>query len=255
MLFTNMSFIGIDPTAGQRPFAYAALDNDLRLLAIGQGTFEEILAFVAGQRQAMVAVCAPRQPNQGVMARPEVREQLSPPPRPGRWSNFRMAEYLLCQHNIKAPQTRSQAENCPNWMQMSFSLHNRLKGLGYQAYPTSDSHHQSIEVYPHACFATMLEVIPLPKHSLEGRIQRQLALYEHNINVPDPMRLFEEITRHRLLQGILPDNDLHSPGELDALVGAYTAWLTTTKPDQVTLIGDPEEGQIAVPVPELKARY
>ena len=255
MLFTNMSFIGIDPTAGQRPFAYAALDNDRRLLAIGQGSFEDILAFVAGQRQSLVSVCAPRRPNQGVMAHPEVREHLSPSPRPGRWTNFRMAEYLLCQHNITAPQTRSQVEMCPNWMKMGFLLQNRLESLGYQAYPSSDSHHQSLEVYPHACFATMLGLIPLPKNTLEGRIQRQLALYEHNINVPDPMRLFEEITRHRLLQGILPDDDLHSPGELDALVGAYTAWLATTKPDQVTLIGDPEEGQIAVPVSELKARY
>jgi predicted RNase H-like nuclease len=67
--------------------------------------------------------------------------------------------------------------------------------------------------------------------------------------------MFEEITRHRLLQGILPVNDLCSPGELDALVGAYTAWLAATKPDQITLLGDPDEGQIVLPVPELKAHY
>ena len=255
MLFTNISFIGIDPTAGQRPFAYAALDNDLRLLAIGQGAMDEILAFVAGQRQAMVAVCAPRQPNQGIMTRPEVREALSPSPRPGRWNNFRLAEYLLRQHNINVPQTRSREQDCPNWMKMGFLLHSRLEGLGYKTYPTSGNHHQSLEVYPHASFATMLDGLPFPKHSLEGRIQRQLVLYEQDINVPDPMRFFEEITRHRLLHGILPDDDLHSPGELDALVAAYTAWLATMKPDQITLIGDPEEGQITLPIAELKPHY
>ena len=138
---------------------------------------------------------------------------------------------------------------------MGFILHNRSGKLGYEVFPSTDSQHQSIEIYPHACFATLLDVIPLPKHSLEGRIQRQLALYDQNINLPDPMRLFEEITRHRLLQGILPVDELYSPGELDALVGAYTAWLAATKPDQITLLGDPNEGQIALPVHELKARY
>jgi len=74
MLFSNTSFIGIDPTAGQRPFAYAALDHELCLLALGQGDIEEVLAFVAGQRSARVGVCAPRRPNQGLMDQPEVRE-------------------------------------------------------------------------------------------------------------------------------------------------------------------------------------
>lgn len=255
MLFTNMSFIGIDPTAGQRPFSYAALDHECQLLAIGQGSLEDVLAFVAGQHQCHVSVCAPRQPNLGIMARPEVRENLSPPPRPGRWTNFRLVEYLLCQHNITTPQTRAQVDSCPNWMQMGFTLHNRLAKLGYQVYPSPGSQHQSIEIYPHASYTTLLEIAPLPKYSIEGRIQRQLALYEQNINLPDPMRLFEEITRHRLLQGILPLDELYTPGELDALAGAYTAWLAATKPDQITLLGDADEGQIALPVSELKARY
>jgi hypothetical protein len=76
MFFTDTTFVGIDPTAGQRPFSYAALDNDLRLMALGQGDMEEVLAFVAGQRQALVAVCAPRQPNLGLLARQEVRQAL-----------------------------------------------------------------------------------------------------------------------------------------------------------------------------------
>jgi len=43
MLFTQTTFIGIDPTAGQRPFVYAALDSDLRLLALGEGDLDEVL--------------------------------------------------------------------------------------------------------------------------------------------------------------------------------------------------------------------
>lgn len=255
MLFTNSTFIGIDPTAGKKPFAYVALDGNLRLLAIGQGEMDEVLAFVAGQREATVAVCAPRRPNQGVMKNPEVREQLSPQPRPGRWRNFRLAEYIIRQHNIHIPQTASQAEMCPRWMQMGFAVYQRLESLGYQTYPTEDGKHRCLEVYPHASYTVLLGVIPFHKHSLEGRLQRQLVMYESKINVSDPIRLFEEITRHRLLQGILLDDDLCYPGELDAMVAAYTAWLAKTDPEQVTAIGDPVEGQIILPIKELKPRY
>ncbi len=255
MLFTHMNFIGIDPTAGKRPFVYAALDHDLALMALGQGKMEEVLAFVAGQREAVVAVCAPRRPNQGMMESPEIRDSLLPRPRPGRWNNFRVAEYQLRQSNINIPQTCAQAEDCPNWMQMGFRLFKRLDKLGYHEFPAEGAHHQSLEVYPHACYAGLLGLIPLGKHSFEGRIQRQLILNEYKIKVPDPMRLFEEITRHRLLSGILPEDDLYSAEELDAIVAGYTAWKAVNEPENTTSVGIPEEGQIILPIPRLKDHY
>lgn len=254
MLFANMTFIGIDPTAGQRPFSYAALDGDLQMLALGQGSMDDVLAFVAGQRQAFVAVNAPTRPNQGLLADPQVRQNLNPPPRPGRWLDFRIAEYLLRQHNISIPQTPSKEQESPNWMQMGFKLYRRLELLDYQPYNVDGARRQFMEIYPHASFTMLLGVLPFPKHTLEGRIQRQLILYAAKINVPDAMLFFEEITRYRLLNGILPSEDLFTPGELDALVAAYTAWLAANQPDQVCLIGDPREGQIVLPG-ELKPRY
>jgi len=255
IFYTDTTFIGIDPTAGQRPFVYAALNNELRLMALGQGEMNDILAFAAGQRRALVAVCAPRQPNQGVMENSGIRQQFSPPPRPGRWTSFRMAEYQLRQHNISAPRTLAKEEDCPNWMQAGFNLYRRLEGLGYRCFPTDGSDHQTIEVYPHACFTTLLGCHPFPKYTLEGRIQRQLILYEQKVGVPDPMRVFEEITRHRLLKGTLPLDELYSPGELDALVAAYTACLAATAPERVSVMGHAVEGQIYLPAAELKARY
>lgn len=255
MLFTNSTYIGIDPTAGQRPFTYAALDHELDLLALGQGHIDEVLAFVAGQRSAVVAVSGPRRPNQGIMANPQVRDSLSPPPRPGHWDNFRLVEYQLRQCNIIIPQTRSDEKNCPMWMRMSFKLFHRLGGLNYRVFPHEEASRQCLEVYPHACYTALLGNIPFPKQTLEGRIQRQLILYEQKLDVPDPMRLFEEITRHRLLQSLLPLEDLFSPEELDSLVAAYTAWLATNHPEQTSLLGDPAEGQVVVPVEELKAHY
>jgi hypothetical protein len=254
MFFMNSIFIGIDPTAGDKPFIYAALDSDRRLLALGSGSIDDVLAFAAGQKQALAAVCAPQRPNQGVMARAEVRQNLLPPPNPGRWENFRLADYLLRQRNLSIPQTPSDEADCPNWMRNGFAVFHRLEELGYAEYPQENAERQRLEVYPHASYAALLGGLPFHKHTLEGRLQRQLALYEQEMDIPDPMNFFEEITRHRLLKGVLPTEILYTAGELDALVAAYTAWLAASHPDQVTLLGDPQEGQIVLPTLE-RAHY
>jgi hypothetical protein len=255
MFYTNTTYLGIDPTAGGRPFTYVALDHELGLLALGQGNMDDILAFAAGQRSAVVAVCAPRSPNRGLMDRPEVRQNLSPPPRSGRWRNFRVAEYQLRQHNIPIPQTPADREACAGWMRKGFTLFQRLEDLGYLAYPQEDAPRQCFEVYPHACYTALLGRLPFPKHTLEGRLQRQLALHDCKLHIHDAMLVFEEITRHRLLQGILPLEDLYGPEELDAMVAAYTAWIAGTRPAETTRLGDPEEGCLVLPVPELKDKY
>jgi hypothetical protein len=255
MFSSHTTYLGIDPTAGDRPFTYVALDQDRGLLAVSQGDMEEVLAFVAGQRSAIVAVCAPHSPNRGLMDREEVRERLSPPPRPGRWRDFRVVEYQLRQHNIYIPQTAAREGDCPRWMQQGFILFQRLKHLNYRPYPQKEAPRQYLEVYPHACFSVLLDRLPFPKRSLEGRIQRQLILYKYDLDIHDPMYLFEEITRHRLLQGILPIEDLYQVEELDAMVAAYTAWKAGMQPDEVTFLGDSSEGRLVIPVPELKNKY
>ena len=255
MLFNETTFIGIDPTAGKRPMAYAALDRDLHPLALGDGDMDAVMAFLGGQQAAIVAVNAPRQPNQGLMKRPYVRESLAPVPVPGRWEGFRVAEYMLYQRKIRIPRTRASVESCPVWMQVGFEVYRRLGGLGYKPYLTPDAPCQMMEVYPHAAFTVLLNGAPFPKTSLEGRLQRQLLLHNQGLHIPDPMRVFEEITRYRLLQGILPLEDLYSSHELDALVGAFTAWVAATSPEGVTVLGAAEEGQIVLPSAELQAKY
>lgn len=255
MFFTNMTFIGIDPTAGEKPIVYAAVDHELHLLALGQGELDDVLAFAAGQRQAALAVCGPKQPNLGLMKTESVRENLYPPPTPGRWENYRLADFLLRQRNLNIMPTPDDEKQCSNWMRVSFELFRRLREIGYETFPCPETDRCCMEVYPHAAFTALLEVIPFPKNTLEGRIQRQLALYLQDMEIPDPMKIFEEITRHRILKGILPLDDLFSPAELDALVAAYTAWKAASQPDYVTLIGDPEEGQIILPIPVLKNHY
>lgn len=255
MFFTDMTFIGVHPTAGHKPVTYAALDNELRMLALGKGSPEEVLAFLAGQSRTLVAICSPRRPNIGLMQDDNVRNSLHPTPAPGRWRDFRVAEYQLRQHGIRMPGTNVNASDCPNWMQLGFSLFRQLEKMGYTEFLRSDSDRQVMEVYPHACYTVLLERIPLAKDTLEGRIQRQLILYERKVRVSDPMLVFEEITRFKLLHGILPLEDLLVTDELDALVAAYTAWLALTQPQAVTTLGNVDEGEIVLPVADLHTNY
>jgi len=189
------------------------------------------------------------------MGRDEIRAGLKPEPRPGRWEGYRVAEYELRQRNIRTPRTPAQLKNCPGWMQIGFTLYQRLKKLGYQDYPQTEAACQMLEVYPHASFTSLLGLVPFTKNTLEGRLQRQLVLHNQGIDIPDPMRFFEEITRYRILQGVLPLDGLYSPEELDALVAAFTAWVAATSPETVTRLGLPEEGQIVLPVAEIQPKY
>jgi hypothetical protein len=90
---------------------------------------------------------------------------------------------------------------------------------------------------------------------LEGRIQRQLILHNHGLDIPDPMRVFEEITRYRILKGTISLERLYHPPMLDALASAYTAWMAATSPEEISNLGHPEEGEIILPVPQLNPKY
>jgi hypothetical protein len=85
-------------------------------------------------------------------------------------------------------------------------------------------------------FATFLQKKLLSRRTLEGRIQRALILYDQGMQIKDPMEFFEEITRYKLIQGILPLETLYTAKELDALVAGYVAWLTVRRPGQVEIL-------------------
>ncbi len=255
MLFNNTVFIGIDPTAGERPITYAVLDQDLRLLALSQGDINDVLAFAGGQETAFVGINSPRRPNQKLMQQEEIRQELSPIPTPGRWTSFRVAEYRLFQHNIRIPRTCAKTEACPGWMQTGFKIYRRLEKFGYREYPQEEASLQVLEVYPHAAYTVLLGILPFKKKTLMGRLQRQVLLHSKSVEVPDAMRIFEEITRYRILQGILPLDRLYSPEELDALIAAYTAWTAAIKPEQITQVGDSREGEIVLPTASLETKY
>ena len=253
MLFDTHIFVGVDPSGGRKPFTYAAFDAQGRLLTLADGVMDDVLAYLGGQQEALVAVNAPQRPNSGLVR--ETRQSLPLLHQSGRAQDMRLAEHSLRERGINVAATPARREYCSAWVQDGFDFYRRMAELGYQRHAEGKLARIFRETHPQACFAVLLGQLPLSRSSLEGRLQRQLILYEQGLRIRDPMDFFEELTRHKLLKGHLPLDLLYTPEQLDALAAAHTAWLAGTKPFETSLIGDPEEGQITLPASELKSKY
>ncbi|GAB4419808.1 MAG: hypothetical protein Kow002_07740 [Anaerolineales bacterium] len=254
MLFTDSLFIGIDPASSRKDFTYAALDRQLNLVALSDADMDDMTAFLGGQQWALAAVSAPASLNNGALKRKLTQSNLTP----GqllRGTDMRLAEYDLRARGIAVTGTPAHAENGPSWMRTGFRLYEKLSKMGFKPFGADEASHQWLETQPHACFCVMLEMIPFPKSTLEGRLQRQLALHEARLGIKDPMLFFEELTRFKLMKGLLPLEMLYTPEQLDALVAAYTAWMAANHPEDVVRVGDKREGQVVLPVRELKGKY
>lgn len=252
MTFSPKFYLGVDPTAGRTPYTWAVLDVDCQLYALAGGELDEVLALADGQVSMLVAINAPPRPNQGL-----VREKLAAVQASShlRGADMRMAEHLLRERGISVPPTPSRPEICAAWIQMGFDLHRKLDESGFPLYPGGNASCQRLETNPHAVFSILLGQVPLPKPTLEGRLQRQLALHGQGAGISDPMDFFEEITRHKLLRGALPMEFIYTAEELDALAAAFTAWSVVNRPDETTIVGEKREGEIYLPLGELKEKY
>ena len=226
-------YIGVDVATDARrtnkTFTFLSLDQGLKLVAQGEGDLEDVVAYVGSQSQAMVAVNAPRRPNLSLVQGEGTPGDTGSPLDEGGTRNCRVAEYQLRQHHIHVLSTSSRRETCPTWVRAGFKLFALLDKLGFSAYPTPSGPRCSLEVSAHAVFCTLLGQAPFPPESVEGRLQRQLVLKEQGLKIKDPMYFFEEVTSFKLLQGILPLDEIYSAWELDALAAAYTAWQVTNR--------------------------
>ena len=254
MFFTDSVYVGVDPTSGRKDFAYAALDGDLNLVALADADLDDMAAFLGGQQSATVAVNAPSHVNMGLVKKKLEKSSLTRG-HAFRGVDMRLVEHELRAHGISVAGTPSREEICPAWMQAGFALYRRLSKMGFKPFGTDGAARQWLETHPYACFCVLLEQIPFPKPTLEGRLQRQLKLYDKGLRITDPMGFFEEITRFKLMRGILPLDVLYSPDQLDVLVAACTAWLAVNRSEEVIAIGDKNEGQMILPAGELKEKY
>ncbi len=248
-------FIGVDPSGGRKPFTYAAIDLNGKLVALDGGEIEDVLAFVSKPQNVVTAINAAPRPSLGLVRREDVRQSLPPLHISGRSLDMRLAEHKLRQRGINVSMTPARKELCSNWVQSGFEFYARIEALGFRPFPNLDVASQWLETNPHASFCALLGQSPLPRTTLEGRLQRQLALYEQGLSIRDPMDFFEELTRHKLLRGSLPLEQVYTPEELDAIAAAYTAFVAGRHPEKILIIGDAVEGQVVLPVTQLKEKY
>ncbi|MGE5373894.1 MAG: hypothetical protein ACM3XO_02475 [Bacteroidota bacterium] len=105
---------------------------------------------------------------------------------------------------------------------------------GFQPYSTKEGTRLWAESDAEECYLSFQPLL-LSRRSLEGRLQRAVILYEEGLQISDPMDFFEEITRHKLLQGVLPTGNIYSFRELDALIMAYLSWMAGSPSEKVVL--------------------
>jgi hypothetical protein len=247
-------YVGVEilktPGRLRRAFIYAALDATRELIAIGHGDRNEVLAYLGGQQRALVAINAPRRVNTGVVNQSAPVQQELPMEKPARRINARLCEYQLRQKGFTIDTTPDKAKNCPRWAQRGMDLFRRLSAFGYQPLTgRAEGPRHTLETQPDAVFWRLLgQKQPLPV-SLEGRLQRQLILYDAGLPLADAMDFFLEITRYKLIQGELPDQNIHSFEELNALAAALIAWQAAHDSENLEFLGDVDEGQIVLPLP------
>jgi hypothetical protein len=230
MSSSSTTCIGIDLTTGRRPFVCVALDNERNLFALLEGGLDDALDWLDDFPDALVAGNAPS--------------------RLARDVGGRAAERDLLARGISVPKTPHRENLCPSRTRLGLSFYQHLEKKGFRSHPSDRADRLWLETNSHAVFCALIGHAPLPRRTLEGRLQRQLVLYEQDLNIADPMDFFEEITRHRLLAGQLPMEQLSTSSHLDALAAAYVAWLAVNRPAETTRLGTSGDGFIVLPVGE-----
>src|SRR5512140_753664 len=239
------TYIGIEPGDGHGSYLLAALDENLGILALSRGSLDSALAYAAGQPQAVVAVSGPIRPGIGRLGGEDVRAALNPPPKTGEWLEGRVVEYLLASRGAPVLPAPLPGKRAPAAARRAMELGQELGKLGFGSQEQPQM--ELIEAQAEACFWAWLGMAPFAAGTLEGRIQRQLVLHAQKLPLPDPMDFFEEVTRYKLLSGVLPDKNIYAQAELDALAAARMAWLAAKHAEQVERVGDAEEGWIFIP--------
>jgi hypothetical protein len=239
-------FIGVSPLIPHLSYNMVVLDGGLHVLEKSEGELEEIITFILTKEEATVALNFPRQLNQGMAKTIQVKH-IGPGRPSTRAQNMRLCESVLHKLGIRGVLTPAELEHCPLWMRQGFVFYERLEEAGFACFSAEDAARHYLETQVEGVFRAILGQPLLNQRSLEGRIQRQLVLFERGLRIADPMDFFEEITRHRLIQGSLPLQKLYSLPELDAMAAAYMGWYAVNHSQQLSQVGDPLEGTLILP--------
>lgn len=237
-----MNFIGID--VHKNMITVASIDELLNVQFVQNMSIQECISYISVNEVKVIAIDAPLELNKGFMNDEEYRKNLNPKLM-GHY-NKKVSEYELSRRGINpfaTPGDMNEITGWKTWMKTGFELFERLQVLGFKEVHSgglrSEIDKNIVEVFPHACFSTLLECLPLKKDSDEGIEQRKNILNKLGFN-----------NIEELLKGI---NKHGKTDKLDAIVAAYTSLMVYNR--QATFVGDIKEGQIALPVEELKEKY
>ena len=152
-------------------------------------------------------------------------------------------EALLCLNDYESVWV---AINMPTRTQDAYNdFKKKLSQSGFRSYSNKNDPKQFLVTNAQDCYHALSGHKLFPARGLEGRLQRSAILYEQGLQISDPIDVFEEITRYKLIQAILPLENIYSARELDALVAAYLSWIAVNRPGQIVL-----KGEFAVPAQE-----
>jgi hypothetical protein len=152
-----------------------------------------------------------------------------------KWDN---SEVLSCLQNYENCVLVVNMPSTKQGQVLYAALKEELVQAGFKPFSQKSHPRQWIETDAQDCFQALSGHKLLPHRLLEGRLQRSAILYEQGLQITDPVDLFEEITRYKLIQGILPLDKLPAARQLDALVAAFLAWMTVNRPGQILPKGE-----------------
>jgi hypothetical protein len=160
-------------------------------------------------------------------------------------ANWAIAEALSCLKEYNNIWLCINLHSLQHEQELYTEFKKKIGQAGFKPRSKKGNTKQWLETNAQDCFHALIGQNPLHRRTLEGRLQRSAILYEQGLQIRDPVEIFEEITRYKLVQGILPLEDIYSSKELDALVAAYVAWLVANSPGQTAV-----QGELVLPVPE-----
>lgn len=246
-------FAGVDFSAGRRGPVVALLTARLDVHSLQRQTPDEAVRELTSHSGIAVAIGSPLRP-----WRDEAPEEISigETPLADRHKRIRPADAELARRGIPVRRTPILESTAPAAVRIGFAMARELTGRGFlEGKEAHEAPQTLLETHPAACASVLLGRLPFGRRTLEGRLQRQLALLREKVALPDPMEALEELTAHHILSGRLSLEGILEAAELDALLAAFTAWRAGTDPGGVTWLGDDADGWICLPVKEMKEKY
>jgi hypothetical protein len=246
-------FAGVCFSASRRGITVAFLTPRLDVRSLKTLTLAEAIDELCACGNVTAAIGGPAQPGRSVAA-------ADIPPgdslRAGKRAPARAAEAELARRGIPVRKTPALESAAPGWMRAAFQAAAELRARGFGAGPEARAADRAlIEIHPTASAAALLGRLPFGRETLEGRMQRQLALVRERVGLRDPMDALEELTAHHILSGRLALEGIRTADELDALLAAFTAGRAYSSPGTVTWLGDDADGWLCIPVKELLVKY